>query len=90
MTNPLAAFQAQQVMAQRLTAESAVRKRRSPARQQQMLEVNAERAYQAGWSAEKAGRKYTALQRYERAAGIAPGSLAAQYAEEAISRLSDR
>ena len=35
MSNPLAAFQAQQMMAQRITAESAVRNRRSPARRAQ-------------------------------------------------------
>ena len=70
----LQAFQAQQAMAQRLLAVSAVRNRRSAARQQQMMEINAEKAYRAGLSAEKAGRLYTALRRYERAAEVAPGS----------------
>jgi len=84
----LQAFQAQQVMAQRLTAASAVRNRRSAARQQQLLEINAQRAYEAGLSAERTGRRHTALQRYERAANIAPGTLAGRYAAEAMARLS--
>jgi hypothetical protein len=89
-TGSLQAFQAQQMANYRALAESAVRNRRSPERQQQMLATNAARAYRAGLSAEKSGRVYSAKKQYERAAMIAPGTIAAQYAEEAISRLGQK